>query len=182
MHQDFTCTLIERLELDKPTEDLIEGLQEYVNNFSTISLANKRSAPSDRYEQLDRHGTKLWNLSTRLKREHGSQDNRRLCLIRVFALLLLDGAQSVEGSAAHNVIRLMKVASKTARICLDGGQLELCQKVMERAASYKNELEDPRSEDSEEDEDTAALYARLRADYFVLRTALGSKRKLSSRL
>lgn len=176
--------MIKQLELGKPTEDLnylIEEVQDYVNDFQNISLASQRSVRSERHEQLDRLGTKLWNLSTKLKREHGSKDFRTVSLVRTFAFLLLDGAQSLERSTPQNVIRLMNAALKTARICLDGGQLGLCQKVLEKAAGYESEIRDPRPKDAEEDEETGALYARLRAGYFVLRTALESTESFLSR-
>jgi hypothetical protein len=135
-------------------------------------------------EELDRLGTELWNLSTRLRRddpqlngksrEDVEHRNRALVLLRVFAFLLLDsaGGQGSRSRERKTCIRLMKVALKAAKVCIERDELESAVKVLERAADYQEAL----SRDVEADEaKEAELGGRLRGEYFAVRTTLVSK-------
>ena len=69
----------------------------------------------------------------------------------------------------QNCVRLLKVALKAARFCLDQKQAELCLKVLERAAHFEDDLAKLENQISPED---GRVHLRLKAEYFILRTAL----------
>lgn len=132
-------------------------------------------------DELDKVGTELWNLSTRLRRDDAEHEGRNkedatrksriLCLLRAFAFLLLDSVdgQGTKGRQRKGCIRLMRVALKAARVCIEGNELSNAIKVLERAAEYQEVLgkEGERGEDIE-------LANRLRVEYFAVRTTLVS--------
>ncbi|ORY11635.1 meiosis protein SPO22/ZIP4 like-domain-containing protein [Clohesyomyces aquaticus] len=132
-------------------------------------------------DELDRLGTELWNLATRLLRdgpppdgkseERVAQRKKNVRLLRVFAFLLLDtaGGQGKKGRERKNCIRLIKVALKAARVCLEDVDLHSATKLLERAADYNDVLNKDRSHEDGSDENLAA---RLRLDYLSIRTAL----------
>jgi len=134
-------------------------------------------------EELDQLGTELWNLSTRLRREdlqpNGksredvARRNRAIVLLRVFSFLLLDSAsgQGTKSRERKTCIRLMKVALKAAKVCIERDELDSAVKVLERAADYQEALS--QRVDAEE-LDGAELGNRLRVEYFAVRTTLVS--------
>jgi hypothetical protein len=68
-------------------------------------------------------------------------------------------------------VRLMKVALKAARVCIEEGELVCATKVLERAADYQEGV-DNESRETEEGED---IHVGLRVDYYALRTLLVSE-------
>lgn len=98
---------------------------------------------------------------------------RTLSLLRAFSFLLLDsaGGHDTKHRQRKNCIRLMKVALKAARVCIQGDELTTATKVLERAADYQDVLsqegEDKRREEKELADD-------LRAQYFAVRMTLVS--------
>lgn len=132
-------------------------------------------------DELDKLGTELWNLSTRLRRDDPSQNGKTkedkarsssiVCILRAYAFLLLDsaGSQMVKGRERKSCIRLMKVALKAAKVCTLGQDLESATKVLERAATYEDILANEGQHDKSDDADAAN---RLRLEYFAVRTAL----------
>lgn len=165
MDAGFAKTVVHRIETDFTDPTLSAELASHIH---TLPLTLPSAATSAQVE-LDAKGTELWNLSTRLKRRHDSGDTDTLCVLRVFAFLLLDTGQPTDRAPFQSRVRLLKVALKAARFCLDGKQTELCVKVLGRAAHYEEELAKPDNQLSPED---VAIYARLRAEYFALRMAL----------
>ncbi|KAF2190807.1 SPO22-domain-containing protein [Zopfia rhizophila CBS 207.26] len=173
----FASDLTKRLTASPHDITLIEDLQTHIRNlpfpFSPTVAAKQ--------DELDRTGTELWNLSTRLRREYSqpngrSRDDvarkkRALCLLRVLAFLLLDtaGGQATKGREVKNCIRLMKVALKAARVCLDDKQLDSATKVLERAADYQDILGNAKDGDRNGE---ANVSEGLRIEYFAVRTAL----------
>jgi hypothetical protein len=141
------------------------------------------STVSARQEDLDKLGTELWNLITRLQRDESANSGKRedevayrhrtLCLARCYSFLLLDSACNRTSKDGHykNCIRLMKVALKAARISIESNELESATKVLERAAGYQ-EILNMKSEGQRDEE--AALAGRLQAEYFAVRTTLVS--------
>lgn len=139
------------------------------------------STVAAKQDELDRLGTELWNLSTRLRRtevqpngktkEEVSGQNRSLCLLRVFSFLLLDSAsgQASKGRERKNSIRLLKVALKAAKVCIDNSELSGATKTLERAADYQEALSKESDEESVEEYE---LGDSLRLEYFAVRTAL----------
>lgn len=123
-------------------------------------------------QELDAKGTELWNLATRLNREPNADVYKRtLCILRVFAFFLLDSGRSDRVGSLNNFVRLLKVAFKSAKICLAQQELEFGVKVLERAAHYVDVIgEQDKSGDSED----ALMCERLTAEYFILRTTLVS--------
>lgn len=84
---------------------------------------------------------------------------------------MLDSGQQSSRSNTQNCVRLLKVALKAARFCLDQKQAELCLKVLERAAHFEDDLAKLENQISPED---GRVHLRLKAEYFILRTALVS--------
>jgi hypothetical protein len=134
-------------------------------------------------EELDRLGTELWNLSTSLRRkdeqtngktkDEAKQRKQVLCLLRVFAFLLLDTAsgQTKKAREGKHCLRLLRVALKAARMCIEEADLGSATKVLERAADYQEVLgKDAHSDNEHESVDCMGL----RAEYFGLRMALVS--------
>lgn len=157
---------------------LLEELQVHICGLPLPSS----SAIAAKQDELDRIGTELWNISTRLKREDSSNPSnkdvvsrrtRPLCLLRVFAFLLLDtaGGQATTAQEWTQRTRLMKVALKAAKVCIENNELESATKVLERAAGYQEAMaKDPNGESNEE----VQLDERLRAEYFAIRISLVS--------
>lgn len=140
-------------------------------------------------QELEQLGTELWNLANRVRSEEdqpnkkdtedASGENRARGLLRVYAFLLLDsaGTWSIKGFERQNCIRLMKIALRTARWCMDGTSVEDTRKVLERAAEYQEVL---RSKGENDEGAESELGERLRVEYFTLRTALVSCTSLST--
>ena len=131
--------------------------------------------------ELDRLGTELWNLTTRLRRDetdptdrsgHPNTYNKRtLPLLRAFAFLLLDSASGhgVQGRQRKNCIRLIKVAIKAAKACIQSNELGTATKVLECAADYEVVLS---QEDQGKCREEIKLTEGLRIQYFAVRTTL----------
>jgi hypothetical protein len=137
------------------------------------------SALNLKRDELDKVGTALWNTSTRLKREENTDGSGKqvLCLLRVFAFLILESAAAglkakTEEWDQDAVVRLMKVALKSARVCLDAGMVELCAKAIERAAGLEEAL--GVGKDRGVDTEVEQANRKLKVEYFILRAALVS--------
>lgn len=89
-------------------------------------------------------------------------DIRTLTTVRVAALLMLEcGRQSTIDPAA--AVRLLKTCLKVARGCQDNDILPLATKVLERAATYQEELSGSHDD---------SVISGLRVDYFAARAQL----------
>lgn len=164
----FAKALPDRIESSPSSAILSNELSTHIEALPLTS-----AAASDKKVELDRVGTDLWNLSTHLRRDERSSSGQLPCLLRVFAFLLLDSIQPGVRCGAHNCVRLLKVALKTAKACLDTAQLELCAKSLERAARYEEELSKPAANEGPVE---GLSYKKLRAEYYILRTALVGSR------
>lgn len=132
--------------------------------------------------ELEKLGTELWNASTRLRRglsqmsdrsaDEVSRKSHTLGLLRVFSFLLLDaaGSQSVKGREGKNCFRLMKIAHKAAKWCIQAKEVGNATKVLERAAEYQ----EISGQEDEVELTEFGLGERLQVEYFALRTALVS--------
>jgi len=173
----FGSSLTKRLENERDTA--------LVNDFQT-QIRGLPLQPSStltaRQDELDKLGTELWNLSTRLRRDESGPDgrakeeatrkNRVLCLLRVFSFLVLDSAAAqAKGRPRKSCIRLMKVALKAARVCIDSNEMSNATKILERAAEYQDILSQKSDGTSKEECEAAD---RLRLEYFAIRTTLVS--------
>lgn len=97
---------------------LLEALQTHVQTLH--GYCQKPNHASSGNEDLDKLGTTIWNLSTRLMRDTdgraASSDRRKLAVYaRVFAFHLLDAAQHSAKVNIGNKIRLMRLALKAGK-------------------------------------------------------------------
>lgn len=167
----------------KPPEPTL--LADLRKNILHLPLQTSPALTAKRAE-LDRLGTELWNLSTRLRRDDAANiegnaqteniktgDKTRAYLLRAYAFLLLDsaGSQKVQGRERKSCIRLMKVALKAAKACILGKDLESATRVLERAATYE-EILTGQSHSRRSDGDDADIAKRLQLEYFSVRSAL----------
>ena len=141
---------------------------EFHTHIRGLPISHLGSAAKD-HDGLDLLGADLWNLSTRLRRDDGAVEKIPICLLRVFAFLLLDTAHHARKGTAHNCVRLMKIALKAGKSCLDCDRLDFAAKVMESAAHYDEFLAKPENHLTPED---GPVCGRLRAEYYLLRTSL----------
>lgn len=174
----FAQKLPRRLSSSANESACIEELQAHIRS---LPLQASSTVTAKRNE-LDAIGIDLWNLSTRLRRDepdaaletgNNAIRNKMICLVRVFAFLLLDtaGRQAAKGIETKSCIRLMKIALKTAKTCLEFLELDSATKVLERAADYQEILEKPNDGDKN---NVDGVVGRIRAEYFVVRTTLVS--------
>jgi hypothetical protein len=126
--------------------------------------------PASRRGEFDAIGTDIWNLSTRLFRtaeDDSRSDKSTICLLRVFACLLLDTANDAAGGC-HNGVRVLKVVLKAARSCAKEGEFDWGTKMLERAAVYVADLEKDKSDVG----DDRIVLERLGNEYLVMRVLL----------
>jgi tetratricopeptide (TPR) repeat protein len=177
----FASTFTKRIDAGNDTA-LIGDLQAQIRSLPLQAS----SAVTAKQDELDKLGTELWNQTTRLRRndesctESQSKDAtankpRVLPFLRAYAFLLLDSAGGLgqKGKQRKSCIRLIKVALKAARVCIEGDELGIAMKVLERAAEYEEVLS-KRSEG--ENEGDVELADGLRVQYFAVRTTLVSAR------
>jgi hypothetical protein len=153
------------------------------SNIRYLPLQASPAATAKR-ANLDKLGTELWNLSTRLHRDDPTQSNERdrlksidaghgvvICLLRAYAFLLLDsaGSHKVKGQERKACIRLMKIALKAAKACVLAKDFDCATKVLERAAAYEEILT---GQDQQSDSDDTTIASRLQLEYFTVRAAL----------
>jgi hypothetical protein len=174
----FALTLTKRLENGRDTT-LVDDLQAQIRGLPLQAS----SAVFSKQDELDKSGIELWNLSTRLRRAERNSDgnskdttarkDRALTLLRPFSFLLLDtaGGCEVKGGQRKSCIRLMKVALKAARVCIEANELNTATKVLERAAEYQETL-GKQNEVETESREEIELADGLRVEYFAVRTAL----------
>ncbi|KAL5114846.1 sporulation-specific protein 22 [Pleosporales sp. CAS-2024a] len=171
----FGLTLAKRFEQDRDAT-LADDIQAQIRRLPLLPS----SALTARQDELDRLGTELWNLSTRLRRDESASDSRAkedakerkraLSMLRTFAFLTLDSAAAhVKGRARKSCIRLMKVALKAARVCIAAQELNHATKILERAAEYQDILS---KQGGDEHVEVDKLARRLRMEYFAVRITL----------
>ncbi|KAL5345161.1 sporulation-specific protein 22 [Pseudogymnoascus australis] len=151
--------------------DLQTQLQEQIIRFPS----NLASLVVSKRQDLDTEGLTLWNLSTRLMRAKDipiSPDQRATLLAaRVFAFLLLDGGLNTGRSSLADVTRLMKVALKAAKSCINVKRLDFALNVLEKAAVYESQLpiRDGTVRVSPAEAETCS---HLQSEYYVVRATL----------
>lgn len=117
---------------------------------------------------LDARGTRLWNLASKLKHRN-SAITELICLVRVFACLLLDCAQRSSQGSVANDIRVFRSTLRSTKHCLEQRQLSLAERVIERAAIYEARLAGLGKRGNEEQ---LHHIRHLSQEYFVLRITL----------
>ena len=160
------------------------------SNIRYLPLQASPAATAKR-ANLDKLGTELWNLSTRLRRNdpvHSNEHDRpnktetgdgvAICLLRAYAFLLLDSAEShkVKGQERKACIRLMKIALKAAKACVLAKDLDCATKVLERAAAYEEILT---GQGQQRDGDDTTIVGRLQLEYYAVRAALVRQHQLA---
>ena len=133
--------------------------------------------PSAQAQELDRHGTTLWNLTTHLKFEAESLEPaskatrlNELALLRVFAFHLLHGAQQHRGERINSVstlVRLLKSANKTIKFCLEHAQPPASLRIFEDAADIEDTLAQRVKHKATKDD--IESHRRLKVEYLGLR-------------
>lgn len=172
----FAADLTRRFETNHDAT-LVRDLN---NQIRVLPLQVKSTV---KHGELDKLGTELWNLSTRLRHDETKSNEvtgdivvsrtRALCLLRAFSFLLLDsaGRQGTRSCPRKSCIRLLKVALKAAKVCINGNELGIATKALERAAEYQDILSQEDGDDGKEDAEHARA---LRIEYFAIRTTLVS--------
>ncbi|TVY49609.1 hypothetical protein LOCC1_G000373 [Lachnellula occidentalis] len=162
------------LTLSRTPGILLGEIEKHVHSFPKGSSP----ATASRCEEIDSAGTTLWNLCTRLLRDHEPDSPKDspviLVTARVLAFLLLDLAYKSGEKAAGDILRLMKVGIKAAKSSLERKDTNLSVTVLEKVSHYEEALKLPQPNlplDDVEDRE------RLCAEYFVLRTALAWHQK-----
>lgn len=125
----FTKELEDQLSTPSGLNTMPSLMDKLENNIQSFPQS-LGSAAAIKYSELDKSGTALWNLSTRLKRNDGVNNRQTLtvlAMMRLYALLMLDCAQSSGKGAFTNVARVMRVALKTAKHCLGAIRLTSLQ-------------------------------------------------------
>jgi hypothetical protein len=180
----FASALTKRLEGGRDTT-LVDDLQAHIRGLPLPPS----SAVTAKQDELDRLGTGLWNLSTRLRRDASDPDDRSkekeargsraLALLRAYSFLLLDtaGGQGTKGRKRKSCVRLMKVALKAAKVCIEGKELNTATKVLERAAEYQEFLGKATEDEVQDD---VSLVDSLLVEYFAVRTTLVSATRRNS--
>ncbi|OAK98096.1 SPO22-domain-containing protein [Phaeosphaeriaceae sp. SRC1lsM3a] len=172
---NFGSGLIGRLEREWETS-LVNELQTQIRGLPLLPS----STVIARQDELDKLGTQLWNLSTRLRRDEPADNgkpkdqavtrDRVLCLLRTFSFLVLDTASTqAKRRPQKSCIRLMKVAMKAATVCITFEELSNATKILERAAEYQDIL-NRNGKDAPCDYSSGAK--ALRMEYFAVRTTL----------
>ncbi|KAG4436689.1 hypothetical protein IFR05_007837 [Cadophora sp. M221] len=152
----------------KTSTSTAQELENQLSNFPeslTITVLSK-------CEELDRSGTTIWNLCTRLRRDYDTDKPQDvpivLLLARVYAFLMLDCAHLNGKTTGGNLARVMKAGLKAGKNCVESKQNALALKTLSRVGAYEGLLQKIRDLSSEERE----ACERLVAQYYVLRTAV----------
>ncbi|KAF6237883.1 hypothetical protein HO173_004084 [Letharia columbiana] len=141
---------------------------------TAVSIRNTLAAC--RRVDLDKRGTRLWNLSSKLKNTFASS-------LFFFSTALNDAPKvplqvpiqfcqdrlRVGADMAPDDLRVLKSSLRTSRYCLDNRQLSLAEIAVERAAFYEERLKCCRDVTSQEH---GRLVSRLLNEYLSLRVAL----------
>jgi hypothetical protein len=152
-------------KLDISSSTLIPDLRTRIPIFPVNDLAAKYR------ESFETKGTDLWNIATRHSRRVEDEDASesaeitKIALLRVFAFGLLDSValtKSRKKNREESFVRILKVALKCVKACVQADELDFAGKVAARAAEWLDEV---RGLD---------LKKKLSAEYYVWRMALVS--------
>ncbi|KAF4535794.1 Tetratricopeptide-like helical protein [Lasiodiplodia theobromae] len=178
--------------------DIVPALSTHLT--TTFPLAVPTAVVLAKRDTLDRLATEIWNAATRLGREREQHaegqtriDKKVLCKVRAFAVLVLDAAAACdssgkgkgkvgdgnEGTLVDKGVRVLKVALKVVRSCVEVGMVEEggLLRVLECAAGWEGRLEglveglkrDGDADVGMVDVDMMEVVGRLRAEYWILR-------------
>ncbi|KAH7351006.1 meiosis protein SPO22/ZIP4 like-domain-containing protein [Rhexocercosporidium sp. MPI-PUGE-AT-0058] len=152
----------------KTSTSTAQELETRIANFPE----NLTISASSKCEELDRSGTTIWNLCTRLRRDYDTDKPQDvpivLLLARVYAFLMLDCAHLSGKSTGVNLARIMRTGLKAGKNCVESKQYALALKTLGKVGAHEGLLQKVRDLSSEERE----ACERLVAEYYVLRTAV----------
>ncbi|MCJ1388414.1 hypothetical protein MMC18_001261 [Xylographa bjoerkii] len=131
-------------------------------------LAEHRLIAAGNFRDVDEYGTRLWNLSSRLKKDEATS-MQLVCLVRVFACLLLDCGHRSRAGGIANAIRVLKSALKTTKLCLEQRHIALAERIVEKAAHYEELLKHC---DRSELQEFGTLRTDLSNEYIMMRITL----------
>lgn len=100
----------------KTSTSTVQELEKLISSFPhSVTTSSK-------CEELDRSGTAIWNLCTRLRRDYDTGKPQDmpivLLLTRVYAFLMVDCAHVSGRSAGGNLVRMIKTGLKAGKSCL----------------------------------------------------------------
>lgn len=175
MAPGFATQLEKQLDSNILDQSLARNLSQHLNKVFPVPTPPL-------VEKMDELGRSIWNASIQL-RQQNTDKSGILPLLRVFAFYLLDGAYQAVfkrgQSTGDNLIRILRVALKAGKICIDHSHLDLCTRLCERAAVHV-ELQDrerrpPAKQLTNEQAIQDSLLEELIAEYYLLRAALAWK-------
>ncbi|KAK7920786.1 hypothetical protein PG985_008808 [Apiospora marii] len=153
--------------------NLVEKLEGKVFAIKTYT---PRTLDMHTRSQLEETGTNLWNLCTRKRRNEGERASSGYCrvllLARIYAFLLLALPDTKAEKQSNAIVRIFRLAIKTGRSCIEGGELEFALCALQKAADYNGLLHNLQSQLPE---DELGLCKRLEAEHLVLRIVLAWK-------
>ncbi|KAK7735234.1 sporulation-specific protein 22 [Cytospora paraplurivora] len=171
----FTSDLRSRLPADKDDPTAAGAL---LGQVQKQAQAVERYAEKVRHDMLEdgdleREGTDLWNLCTRLFREimveHDKPTVKSKLLLwgRVLAYHILHLCQWSPKSTSSVACHLLRLALKVAKFCIDDHDVQTARLVLQRAAEYHGRLHDLSHEEHDADE-----CVEIEVEWTVLRMAL----------
>lgn len=156
--------LAEHVDISSPT--LIPDLRTRIPFFPIDNIQNKQRTA------FETKGTDIWNIATRHSRdiddgnEHGLEEFTKIALLRVYAFGMLESAaasKTKKTKKAETCTRMLKIAFKCIKACVDAQELDFAGKVASRAAEWLDIGEEVLSEE---------VRKKLGGEYFVWRVAL----------
>ncbi|KAH0013899.1 SPO22-domain-containing protein, partial [Aureobasidium melanogenum] len=175
---EFAAQLIRRIDSGNVNAVTMKDLE------TTLSTKCPRS-PAARALDFDRLGTRLWNAAIRLKDQSSPllktwpQLESQLCVLAYFLLDTAQRSYVKHGSkkSSQNLVRILKSASKAARICIAAEALDLCTMIFEKAADHVQHIQNlPQDHKKDKQESEAEeMLKELIADYHLLRATLSWK-------
>ncbi|KAI1431325.1 meiosis protein SPO22/ZIP4 like-domain-containing protein [Xylaria sp. CBS 124048] len=131
----------------KVTDQSLGDLNDEIERqICTLKAYSSRSLKPEHHGQLDATGLGLWNWCTQGMRREGDDvaptRDRFFCLTRVLSFLMLTLTKKCDDSPSRPVIiRLERLAIKTARSCIDNNELEFGLWALQKAVEYNGLLQ-----------------------------------------
>ncbi|KAB8339033.1 hypothetical protein FH972_021969 [Carpinus fangiana] len=167
--KDFAASIPARLSSRSEDTTLPLDLERHASTLRHDPNAFRDHSVDD----LDRHGTTIWNSCVRLKRDNPNIDKHLHCLLRIFAFMLLDHRQRPIKCTPDENFRLLRISNKVSRSLLEENQFlgpsDLGAWVFERAADYDSALYKQRDN---MDDDEVQSYNKLKLEHRLQRIML----------
>jgi hypothetical protein len=156
---------VNNIDLSSPS--LIPDLRTKIPSFPAENIS------PNQHSTFETTVTKLWNLATRQSRavregDISDDEKTKLALLRAFAFGMLDSvghSRNNKMKKGETCVRMLKVAFKCMKSCIDAGELDFASKVAQRAVWWIDQGEEVMPED---------LKTKLNGEYFLWRMTLVS--------